>query len=72
MSGKLINYRVAVKEREHIYEDIADTYRHILVELLADDSGRAALKLGSEYGEYFQFYSVGVTTTGKMMDSYKK
>ena len=64
MSGKPINYRVTVKEREHIYEDIAGTYRHILVELLADGSGRASIRLGSEYGEYFQFYSVGVTASG--------
>ena len=65
MSVKPISYRVAVKEREHIYEDIAGTYRHILVELLAASSGRAALRLGSEHGEYFQFYSVGVTATGQ-------
>lgn len=63
MTGNPINYRVTVKEHEHIYEDIGGTYQHILVELQATGSGRTSVRLGSEYGKYFQLYSVGVTAT---------
>jgi hypothetical protein len=57
-----ITYRVSADKQDQIIEDMGGTYRHILVELLAERSGVSHISIGSEFGKYFRLFSAQVVS----------